>query len=306
VAFAGEDDARAAEPVLDALTEGHPSRVLSVVPVSDLPPSEIRASASGRCRKLRSGTVVCSETIELRTGTAPESVLPATVRGLLVADVPVVLWWRRPELARQGLLAALLPDVNRLIVDTSAAPDPEGAMRALAALSATPDWAGNAGDLAWVRLEPWREAIASAFDAPPMRRLLARVTALRIEGAQGAAAYLQAWLASRLGWSRAGAGWARPDGGMVEVSVSPDGLGPGEPRALELRADDADPPARITACRCGRDGGALRVDVETSGAPLPAVHRPPALDAAALLHGELQRDARDPLFEEVLGAVAGA
>ena len=64
-------------------------------------------------------------------------------------------------------------------------------------------------DLTWVRLDGWREMIASFFDAPHAIRDLAQVESLSVVGGGGATpagvtasgAYVAGWLASRLGWT---------------------------------------------------------------------------------------------------------
>jgi hypothetical protein len=54
-------------------------------------------------------------------------------------------------------------------------------------------------DLAWLRLEPWREAIASVFDAPAIAAGLAAMRAVEVHGPINEARLIAGWLASRLG-----------------------------------------------------------------------------------------------------------
>ena len=53
-------------------------------------------------------------------------------------------------------------------------------------------------DLAWLRLEPWREAIASVFDPPPVAAALADLAAVDVDGPINEARLLAGWLGSRL------------------------------------------------------------------------------------------------------------
>ena len=54
-------------------------------------------------------------------------------------------------------------------------------------------------DLAWLRLEPWRGAIASLFDPPPAAAALPGMHTVDIQGPVNEARLLAGWLGSRLG-----------------------------------------------------------------------------------------------------------
>ena len=164
-------------------------------------------------------------------------------------------------------------------------------------------------DLAWARLEPWREGLASFFDAAPARRPLERITALSV-AAHGRVpgAYLAGWLASRLNWGpgdRPGL-WRRPDGGTVHLDFKMDRELPrGEIGMVRVVAASDGPDIAYVARRVHRAGNVVLLSVETSGScPLPRKIEFPALDTAALLCGVLQANAWDPIYEGALSAAA--
>ena len=108
-------------------------------------------------------------------------------------------------------------------------------------------------DLAWARLEPWRAAIATLFDAPeaaPALRGLHEFTIVHGGAAPPSSAWLLAgWMSSRLEWKL-----DSRDGGRFRFRT------PGEGWAeISFRRDDTDPDARIREVRV-RAAGAAPLD----------------------------------------------
>jgi glucose-6-phosphate dehydrogenase assembly protein OpcA len=175
--------------VADAMTQiggGRPLRSLVLVPSN----GKARAHVSSSCWLAADGQEVCSEQVVVEAETAA---LPSAVVGLLVPDLPVfVLWQGEIEAAgRPGLLHELAELADRLIVDS----DECGVAAAESVLRLTP----SLTDLAWTRLAPWREALASLGDSPGGLKAYGRAHSVEAHGPQNEAQLLAGWLRSRLG-----------------------------------------------------------------------------------------------------------
>lgn len=162
-----------------------------------LAPWSVQSAVSARCQRDGEG-LACSERIDLTFGAAAIARASSVVSSLCVPEVAtsVVLL----EAAHRGLAEALAVHASRMVIDSEAL-----------GLEAARDLAASAhlrlGDLAWERLWPVRDLLASCFDAPwirPALEAIHRVT-LTTSPTSGDEASPQArlalgWLASRLGW----------------------------------------------------------------------------------------------------------
>jgi Glucose-6-phosphate dehydrogenase subunit len=148
----------------------------------------VRATVSTSCWLGSGMQQVCSEQIYL---TVRADALPSAVLSLLVTDLPSFAWWQGP--IPEGL--AVLADLTRLcsstVVDSNIS-----SLEGVARVGRLDSWVT---DLAWLRLEPWREAVASVFDPPAAAAALAEVRTACIEGPINEARLLAGWLTSRLG-----------------------------------------------------------------------------------------------------------
>jgi glucose-6-phosphate dehydrogenase assembly protein OpcA len=147
----------------------------------------VRASVSTSCWLGAGMQQVCSEQIFL---TAKAGALPSAVLSLLVTDLPTFVWWQGPIPDDLTLLGALARHALSTIVDSNAS--------SLEGVAAVGGLEPAVTDLAWLRLEPWREAIASLFDPPPAAAALDGLHAVDIQGPLNEARLLAGWLASRL------------------------------------------------------------------------------------------------------------
>jgi glucose-6-phosphate dehydrogenase assembly protein OpcA len=220
----------------------------------------------------------------------------------------VFTWWRRPRLSRDDLFPPLRDLSDRVILDGSGWADPASALGELAAALAEPSWKGQIVDLAWTRLDPWREAIAALFDAPPRHEALRSISSVRVtaagpataRGCTVAGAYFAGWLASRLGWTRTREGFRRPDGTSVSLAfpeAAPARAGAILSIALEARGGQV----RFTAERTPPDADFVRLSVEGGTGPVQrhAIKLPPH-DDRAVLCGALQLTGRDRVFADAL------
>ena len=196
------------EATLDTVVARHPCRAI-VVRRTDDPAPTVTAEVAALCQLPVGGRPqVCSERIVLHAGPAATGLVPGTVRTLLEADLPFVLWWSDDPTACEPLFRDLGGECSRLILDL---PDPTPDLRGLR-LGLDPAVNAYSRDTAWFAITRWRELLAQFFDGPAGVAELAKITAVKIRvgvpesGASGRprmAAWLAAWLAGQLGWTPA-------------------------------------------------------------------------------------------------------
>ena len=191
VAWAPPSWQEAADQTLAGLAHGHPSRAILLMPRAtedDVggPHRVGKWAARVEVRPLGK-TQVAAEVIAVDLpGGAPG--VASIVTALVRPDLPVFLRWRgAPPVGREPF-DSLIELADRLIVDSSEWPDPEGGY---SGLSECFDRAA-CSDIAWRRLEPWRRAIASRW---PGAREASR---LHVRGPPLESRLLTAWLSERL------------------------------------------------------------------------------------------------------------
>lgn len=320
VACTGERDADDATRLIARIAETEPGRSIVIVPRPDRPRG-LDTWVSAHCHRGAGGATVCSEQITLEVGQGAAELVPASVLQLLVEEMPVYVWWRRPSLDGEPLLEPLRDLSSLLIVHAGALAAPRLALERLDRVSRHGEWRGRVSDLTWVRLEPWREAVASFFDAPAHRELARRIDVVGIAAGgpvddahfTAAGAYLAGWLASRLGWHPGdGGGWRRPDGGGVRLELRHDGqLAAGEVAEIRLvvgegRRGEQRSEATLLASRagCGGDCVRLRSTIAGRDARAPQLLKLPPADEPELLCGLLQAIGPDPVYRAALAEAA--
>lgn len=317
-----DDDLADATHSIALLSEQHPGRALVVSTVDPEPEGEtspgLDAFVSTHCHRAAEGRLVCSEQVTLKArGDASAVLVPETVLQLLEGDCPVYTWWRRSRFAADPLWARIAKVAGRCIVNSSTADDPLQVLEDLAALATHDAWHCAPGDLAWVRLEAWRQVIAQEFDPEFALALLDGITEVAIEvggpatkrGTTAAAAYLVGWLASRLGWSLDDARgvWRRPDGGEVVIRLEAAAVANARlVNAVKITASSTSGRETLfVAERTAPGEDVIRLRVEAEGTcPLPYTVKIERQEDAPLLSGELARGSRDPVFLASLDAAA--
>jgi glucose-6-phosphate dehydrogenase assembly protein OpcA len=189
--------AAAIDRALAAMGHRHPSRLVRVR-LEPTAADGVRALAAVRCHV--EGDLRCPivfEIVEIAAGGGAARHLAETVAPALEADLPVILWWAGSPPFGDPSFAKLLRLADRLLLD-SAAIGIAGLRSLVEALASSPPVV----DLAWERLRPSREVIASAFDEPALDAGLDHVQVVEIGGAGSPVEprLLAGWLASRLGW----------------------------------------------------------------------------------------------------------
>ena len=205
------DNDRSAEDAVAAIAEftsRHPCRTIVLVAEREAEPDDLNAYVSAHCHLPVAGAKqVCCEQITVHAqGKAVEEV-SGVVLPLLINDLQVVLWWTAGLPESDELFERLLGASDRLILDSGQAHDLGITLAAANALAV--NWKpGHISDLAWHRLEDWRECIAEVFEPTALSPLMAGIEKLSVAiGGNDLESVnlsqpvlLSSWLAVQLGW----------------------------------------------------------------------------------------------------------
>jgi len=179
----------AATDTLAGMGERHPSRTILLFPRPDDPRDELDGEVDLRCF-VRAGEQgqVCSEVISIQL-CGPRAKAPGSVAmPLLIPDLPVFLRWRGEPWFGNPALEQLSDVADRLVLDSDEWNDCDGTFARL------PEIFDRIGvsDIAWAKVQPWREACASLWPD------IAEADALRVAGPRGETLLLWGWLQARL------------------------------------------------------------------------------------------------------------
>ncbi len=185
-----QPDLRAA---IDRLLLRHPCRLFLVI--IDSQQQDITAKLSAEIQELRNCIQMVLERLTLTAKPSDFQKLPGLIRPLLVNDIPVHLFWAMPLPADLSHVAALSQMADRMIMDSTLFAEGDWHRLQLAeSLAPT--------DLAWLRLEPWRRALAEAFEQfewQPETPTRVTIQHSNEQGSRATAHKLRAWLRSKLG-----------------------------------------------------------------------------------------------------------
>ncbi len=200
-----EEQEHAAE-VLCAASEVVPQRTI-VIRSDPRAEAELASWIGVNCHVISGDKQVCSEEIAIIAGGDHVDRVPPLMNSLLIPDMPVAVWWvgDLPH-ENEAYVQSMLDPADRLIIDSSAFDDPAD----LALLTNVAEQTTTApADLNWVRLDEWRLAAASIFDAQEMRSRLRAIRRVRVVatassespafGENVGALYFAAWLTVQSG-----------------------------------------------------------------------------------------------------------
>ena len=196
--------------------------------------------------------------------------LPSAVASLVIPDLPVFLLWNGKVGEQRELFQRLAADATRLILDS----DECGLGELIEAATLGPP----VTDLAWARLTPWREAVASLTDSADGQAMLSRSMGVEVCGPDNEAALVAGWVRSRLG-RQLGFHHEPHAGGVTRIRIDC-----GRHDLLVERTGKGD----VGLARGGDNPG------HTVMLPCP--------DWAALLASQLDRLGRDRVFDAALAA----
>ena len=190
------------EEVMELLPQRHPCR--GILALTDAERNAVEATISAHCWRSQGGERhICSEEVILLGGRGNERQMASAVLALLVADIPLTVWFPG-ALSTQGPLSeGLIDQADRIMFDSARAGD---VLRVIETAERLREEHGLVcDDLAWLRLAGWRSLMAQLFDDAPGAAELSRIVRITIDGAPGASEplLLAGWLIAQLGYTPA-------------------------------------------------------------------------------------------------------
>ncbi len=196
VAAESESDAVAAGETLGELMHEHPSRAIVLRPSAK--DGELEARVFAQCwMPFGKRQQICCEQIEITASMDRVSEVQGTVLGIMVPDLPMVLWVRGQHWLKSEGFANLFPLARKVVIDSSNCDSPS-LKEHFDMIRALEPRVKLLGDLAWTRLTSFREVIAHTFEDHRLLGRLKDVESIEIEYTSHpvAAAYLGGWLKS--------------------------------------------------------------------------------------------------------------
>ncbi|MDQ6824274.1 MAG: glucose-6-phosphate dehydrogenase assembly protein OpcA [Candidatus Eremiobacteraeota bacterium] len=296
------DDPSDGEGVLHAVSElaaKHPIRAIVLSAAETAPDDTVSARISIGCDDESAGAI-CSEEIVLSGNSHTPELLGSAVRGLLVPDLPVYLWWRSGSPSGNVLFSELSKLADRVVVDSIRFGDGAAALDTLRRLVQRAKPYASVRDLNWQRTEPWRNAVAACFDdlaiaaiLPALNRCSITYASSDHSSASARSLLMYGWLASHHPPLRGhvkiapGKHWADIAHGRIVAITLTSSTCKGSVMLVREQS-----PTAIVAEAHGRDGNALKR------------WRWPALSMseAQLLDRCIDALGRDAIFELALSA----
>lgn len=181
----------------DRLQRRTPCRAFLLLIDADAKPGTAELTALTRCQGSMRDIVL--EEIAIRLPETAFAQMPGLIRPLLMNDLPNHLFWATRWPQDEQLFDALARLCDHAVVDSRRFGD---VARELAAVERRRARGQRLTDLSWLRLRPWRRALAEAFERVPWRPGTPTTGVIRHgRGATAAAALLADWLRARLGAS---------------------------------------------------------------------------------------------------------
>lgn len=310
-----EDLAASVDAQIPAIAELHPARVLLLVAEPGPGSGELTASVRVRAGKVEQEQQLGTEQITLRASGRAVDHLAYAVRGLLIVDLPLNVWWAslKPPPLAGPLLYDLTEYAQQVIYDSIGWLEPARGVAAVASWLSKFERSGHPGlwrvasDLNWRRLKLWRRVLAQALDPTTAPGALESITELVLE--HGPHAVVQAWelaswLATRLGW-RVQGGRCEPNvefswqvqapHGPLRIRIDRLQEGPSEIRTLKITCSvDGKPCTMILK---DEEDERLSISLETGNAS-PRTVAVQHLTLTDLVGRQLSDRDRDPVFLE--------
>lgn len=206
----GNEDLHAVTEVIGRLTVQHPNRAIVLVAEPDRQPAELTSWVSAQCHLSRTGgKQVCCEQIMMNASGDQIPHLPSAAIPLLLADLPVYLWWTDAGGIGNDPFRKLAGVASRVIIDSAQFRHPKAQFGQLLSFLAENGPQPALGDLNWSRLLSWRELIAQFFDSVSSLAKLAQIDRMfiayrgrdrKVSTIPAQPLLLAGWFMSRLGW----------------------------------------------------------------------------------------------------------
>lgn len=168
--------------VIGKLTVQQPNRAVVLIAEPDRQPAEFTSWVTAQCHLSRAGgKQVCCEQIVMNASGDQVKHLSGAAIPLLLADLPVYLWWTDPSGIDGETFKKLVLVADRVIIDSAQFLQPKVQFRLLQSLFEGSGTKLCLGDLNWSRLRPWRELIAQFFDSARCLAKLSQIDRMIIE-----------------------------------------------------------------------------------------------------------------------------
>lgn len=324
----GADKSAKLDDIITEVTAAHPCRAIVLLADREAAEATMAAEVTSRCTlPTANSKQVCCEEVTITARGAQVNEAPSAVASLLLADLPVYLWWRAVPRLSDRVFRRLTDLADRVVIDSADFADQQGDLIDLAAsLRESPRWTAFS-DLNWARLTTWRALLASFYDVAEYRPLLDRMSQVMIEYSPLAqdgnaiparAMLLAGWLASRLGWKletatrsdRTTAFALTTAGGKVTIEFVPTSrqIEPGHLALVKLTsaADGA------AAFNVRRSGDGQRIETSVTLGEERHIQRVLGYEGwseSALIGRELEILGHDRVYEQAIlasGELAGA
>lgn len=233
---------------IEAVTETHAGRAFILGVDPKIAPWEVRGESSATCR-VGGAVPVCHDRVELAFGAIAAERAGSIVRGLSLAEVPIVV-----DASLGGsnlLLGSLAAHASRVIVDSSRVPVHD-LVRLVGGSGA------SLADRVLVRTFSFRELCARFFDGradtlSAIERVVVGRTSFDHASACDPAPLVFGWLAGLLGWTfRSKSEATRADGGPVALFLHEDrrdDLGPAQLSSIEIETRHGGHPLTLSLSR---------------------------------------------------------
>ncbi len=302
-----QQDADEATQVITRITEDHPCRAIVLFVDAEATDGHVDAWVTAHCQMPNEKSEqVCCEQIFVRVSGFQST---GIVAPLLVADLPVFVWWMGPLALGSPLSERLQSLADRWVFDGSTFDEWDPSI--LYRLSQSPSLAIS--DINWSRITPWREIIAQFFDPPHARSSLTQLSRVLIESEDSWQAWLMmGWLSSRLGWQSPKLNIQQTGTFTFHVQRAQDGDSSGHGDALQVTVTCSPsskhgltrlllqtPCAQFEIERVAADAVSTRISIE-GHEKLERNVMIRNLDLAQYICGELEILGHDKVFEEAL------
>lgn len=196
------------EQLIKTVVSKFPCRVIVII--DDASSSEPYLRTQVGAETIHEGeTQIFCEVIHVSAAGSLTERVPFIILPLLLPDLPIYLLWSRDPSGENAILPHLEPLAHRIIFDTESTKDLQSYSKAV--LSLMHRFHCDVSDLNWSAFSGWRALFRQVFDTPDSLLSLVQSHTIRIYynknpsqyylHTENKAAYLQAWLASRLNWT---------------------------------------------------------------------------------------------------------
>lgn len=191
--------------LIKSVVSKFPCRVILILCDENAGTEHLRTRVSSETIGMGELQIYC-ELIQIEVAGKLIERVPFIILPHILPDLPVYLLWTQDPATESAVLPHLEPFADRIIFDSEAMSDLQTYCKAVISLIGRFHCA--VGDLHWSALSGWRNLLIQSFNSKDSLLSLARSKTIRLYYAKGErsqnphieAAYLQAWIASRLNW----------------------------------------------------------------------------------------------------------